>query len=168
MELKLKPYQLLRARDPARVYGDSTFIGEAMSFKTPENTIMIRRVPGHPGTLIELHLEHIVGVQDHKGPWYVHYAIVAGGRSSSFPVDMLRFDQCVPVNFDIHYTGERHAAVLSDTQQTRFLGEVDDFVVAQTSTKRYDPFTVARWSSFLWGCRHFATEELSTGRILAV
>lgn len=171
MELKLAPYQLINACDPARSYEHNHgFIAEAMSFKTPDNTIMVRRVPGHPGTLIELHTDYISGVlpeATRARPWFVHYAIVAGGRSSSFPVDMLRFDQCVPVNFSIKYNGERHIAVI-DQPENNLIGEGEALIVAQTSQKRFDPFTHARWGSFLWGCRQIVTEELATGRRLSI
>lgn len=163
MELKLQPYQLATVRDPARWYNEA-FVGELMSFKTPENTIMVRTVPGHPGTLIEVHIDCIKNVRtlDKNNSWFVHYAIVAGGRNANFPVDMLRYDQCVPVNFKIFYNGERHVAAV-DQPENSLVGQNGDLLVAQVSQKRYEPFTVARWSSFLWGCKHIVTEEYPSG-----
>lgn len=161
MELKLAPYQLVNVQDPARWYAPA-FIGEVMSFKTPDNTVMVRTVPGHPGTLVEVSTEFIKGVYDQSHGWYVHYASVAGGRNSSFPVDMLRYDDCVPVNFVVEYNGERHIAKLQP--ENSLVGKTDSLIVARTSRKRYEPFTVARWSSFLWGCNHFMTEEFPSGK----
>ena len=43
---ELKPYVLVRIQA-----NDYAYIGQLIGFPLPDQTIMVRRVPGHPGTL---------------------------------------------------------------------------------------------------------------------
>lgn len=120
-------------------------------------TVMVRRVPGHPGTLEELPiacLEFDARYAKHK---WVHYAQVAGG--GQFPVDMLRYDCAAPVNFDLvekfpgYIKGEPNADM-----------GLAGLVVAKLSPHR-DPhhpavWTPERWGSFLWWISALKTERL--------
>lgn len=137
----LKPYLLVRVRMP-----DYQYIGETMGFPMPEGTIMVRRVPGHPGTLEELRVTQVEPIDgSHRQRW-VHYARVAGAYS--FPIDMLRRENASPVNFDPE-TGQRLKGVEPDEPLT---------IAKVTDRKIYD-WNEARWSSFGWKCDPFHSER---------
>jgi hypothetical protein len=161
------------------------FIGEVMSFEVPPvyapcsqhtkvdgschdcamNTVgptaMVRRVPGHPGTLVELPVSCLAAVNkaDCK---YIHYAIVNSRTERDdpmFPVDMLRYDCAAPVNFTIR-ADDYHGTIASIADST--FGWGAERVVA-TVSKHRDParaFCRERWGSFLRSIRHIATEVL--------
>lgn len=63
--------------------GDYHYIGQAISYPTPEQTIMVRRVPDDPSTMEEMKISKLSAPGCKYN--YVHYAVV-GGRGS-FPVD---------------------------------------------------------------------------------
>lgn len=143
-----KPYQLAYVQA-----GDYQYIGQVMSRETPDGTYMVRRAPGHPGTLDEVSADKLATLHTGKQV-FVHYAIVAG--RGSFPIDMLRYDQAAPVNFTLdrsHAGGAGCKAVLLD-------GMGDDLIIAQTSTSIRPNWTSARWSSFLWSVRPLQSERL--------
>jgi hypothetical protein len=112
------------------------YIGEVISYETPNHTIMVRRVPGDPTTMEELPVTALNKARSR----YIHYAMVSG--HGCFPSDMLRYDSCVPVNFRIEpaYSGAK--AVLEEGQTA--------FVVARCSDRRTSDYTEARWNSFWW------------------
>lgn len=118
-----------------------------MSFPTPEGTIMVRRVPGFAGTLEEMPVEWLS-----KCDWRtadVHVAAVIGrGR---FPLDMLRHDQCVPVNF-----------TLDDAMRPKIIvGLSDELLIARCmESRRVDAFTKPRWESFGWQLRNVTVESV--------
>src|SRR5512135_980423 len=90
--MKLKPYMLVYVK---RDHGH--YVGEALSFPTPEHTIMVRRIPGHPGTLEEVPLEKIDTITKvPAGRRWIHYATCHG--RGAFPWDMLRYDVAAPLN----------------------------------------------------------------------
>lgn len=151
--MKFKPYQVVIAK---RVVGNFEFeaYGEVMSMRTPAGTYMVRLVPGLPGSLAEIHEDKMRSTSEHVQ--YIHYATVGG--SGSFPLDMLRYDFCQPVNFRVE-ENERYRLKAIVTFQV----EEDALVVAAASSKRYPQWTVARWSSFLWGIRELKTLGLVVG-----
>lgn len=163
MDKKLKPYVLtwIRVDCDSAEGGCYRFIGELMGFPLPptpafqSGSIMVRRVPGHPGTLDEIALDNIEG-EPNKKPRFVHYATVKG--SGQFPVDMLRYDSCAPVNFKLEFDswGKRTRAVLTDPKLC------DELIVADVSSDRRPHWTSARWSSFLWGIKELKTEALQS------
>lgn len=152
---KFKPYDLVYVivRGQHTEDGKRTYIGEAMSFPTPAGTLMVRRVPGHPGTLEEVSLND---VQRLAGPRhrYVHYARLSG--VGKFPTDMLRYASCAPVNFQL--VVDRHgtpaAAELLPDMGTELL-------VAKTSTGAHNVhWCQERWASFLWRLEPVKTERI--------
>lgn len=141
-----KPYQLVTVTEDGYKY-----TGEVMSFVTPEQTIMVRRVPGHPGTLEEMPVSKISPqTYPRKKKLYVHYANVSG--RGSFPVDMLRYDFASPVNFRLVEAtlGRFRAEHLANAQ-----GDDGMLLIATVSDKPWAEdlgvWSPERWSSFLWG-----------------
>lgn len=151
--MKLKPYMLVRVILSGKTsyyeQGKRALVGEVMSFQTPENTVMVRRIPGHPGTLIEV---PVSAIEEIKGGTfrYVQYAVVAG--NGTFPSDMLRYDSCEPVNFDLvdGYSGPKAQLHPGETE----------LIVARPTPSQTPGWTIGRWSSFLWGIRHIRTERI--------
>lgn len=124
----LKPFQFASYKGP---YGNS--ICQIISYPTPDGTIIIRTVPGHSGTLKEVNLKDLSHAEQHYR--WVHYARVEG--SGSFPVDMLRYDCAVPLNFDLEAIDPKFGF------DSRIIAAVSKF-------EERTPFTVDRWRSFLW------------------
>jgi len=141
----LKPGKLVLVSHPGET---RRFHGEVMSFPTPDDTIMVRQFPTFPGTLIEVPLSNIECESKVK---YLNFAYVDG--RGFFPADMLRYDVAVPLNFTIDSDGR---AVLDPIWEgTRLM------VGKATDTKTEQAFTVARWSSFNWGCEPFKQERIT-------
>lgn len=142
-----KPWQLVIVRHPASIGG--CYVGETVSFPTPEGTIMVRRVPGMAATVEEVALDRISPLG--KKRITIHYAVVSG--RGFFPTDMLRYDGAVPVNFSINEEGRAVPEV-----------EGDPLVVANVSTASHREFwTKDRWSSFLWSIRELKSEQFREG-----
>lgn len=158
MKVKFAPYQLVEVtvQDHNAEGGRRRFVGEVMSFVTPEDTIMVRRIPGHPGTLEELPITQLA-IPSRKYR-YVHYAVVKG--NGSFPVDMLRYDSCVPVNFTLEEAYSGMKAKLDPATSA----PGDDLVVADVSEHRLPRFTKERWRSFLWFVKELRTERIGEER----
>lgn len=150
MKPKFKPYQLVWATVNDRVEGGHrSFVAEVMSMPM-DDTVMVRTVPGHPGTLVELSLDALEEMPRHRNYAYVSYAHIGG--SGSFPTDMLRYDQCVPLNFTLVEQGYMIKAV-ADPKHS--LGT--DLYVARAVERRNSlHWTTERWRSFLWGCKEVA------------
>lgn len=142
----LKPWQLVSVTSDGV---GSAYIGEVVSMPTPSNTIMVRKVPGNPGLLEEVHVSACELVE--AGDWHVHYACV-NGPLKSFPTDMLRTDQCVPVSFDIEWENDRGSFVVKKESPTTML------IVAQVVRRRHPQWTPARWNSFGWGLAEMSSE----------
>lgn len=136
---KFKLYEIVLVQHP-----DYVHFGEVLSRTTPNNTYMVRMVPGHPNTLAEIAADKML--HTNGGLKYVHYAAVVG--AGSFPVDMLRYDHCAPLNFDLE-TGKIDPDY-----------GFDERVVARATARKDPQWTTARWSSFLWGIRPLHTEKL--------
>lgn len=142
MRTLYRPGQLVSVSAP-----DYGYTGEAMSFVTPAHTVMVRRVIDHPGTLEEIGIDRLTPLtkEEERRCRWVHYAAVRG--SSSFPVDMLRYDRAAPVNFKLVDNG------LSLTAEVDPSFGWEELVIATCAPTSVDPWTHARWSSFLWGVR---------------
>jgi hypothetical protein len=162
-----KPYQIVvvnRNRLPSGICqgGRYSHFGEVMSFPVPPAspgapvTVMVRRVPGHPGTLEELPIEALSRANRITR---VHYARVAG--VGQFPVDMLRYDFAAPVNFSIDVVGDPGFERVVTTIDPKH-GLDGLWVATAAATRRGgDAFTAARWQSFLW--RVLETKTLPIG-----
>ena len=153
---QFKPYQIVVVVNDGYVH-----FGQVMSYVTPESTVMVRRVPGHPGTLEEMPTTKLREIHDRPAQYrWVHYALVSG--RGSFPVDMLRYDHAAPVNFRIdetHGLGSTHKAVVDPAMG------FEGLMIAALSKNRLPSWTPARWSSFLWGIKPFRTVDLRTDEI---
>jgi hypothetical protein len=155
---KLKPHQLVDVRVKAHAEGgEYHFIGEVISFATPEGTIMVRRIPGQAHTMQEYPLADLTKVEN-RNYRYVHYAAVKG--MGSFPTDQLRYDRCVPVNFHLVKAFSGDKAVIDTTADW----QDGACIVARVSETMVPDWTIARWSSFMWGCRNFRTDKLTGTR----
>jgi hypothetical protein len=140
-----KPYELVWvAEDNDDVpSGKLHYVGQVMSRETPDNSYMVRRVPGHPGTLTEVERESLLQLP--RTSWrlsHVAYAEVSG--RGQFPVDMLRYDACQPVNFDL----VRDDGLLRTKMREGHEGEA--LIVAKACRGGYAGWTHARWESFMW------------------
>lgn len=144
--MEFKPNQFVMVQEEGYAY-----IGEVVSIDLHSQTVQVRRVPGNSDTVEEQPIEKLKYTV--AKPRYVNYAAVAG--HGSFPVDMLRYDWAAPVNFTLvkDELGRDVAKIKP--------GLSDELIVANVSeTMRGEKWTVARWSSFLWGCRPIKTEKL--------
>lgn len=117
-------------------------VGEVLSLPTPDNTLMVRMVPGDETTLREVPIAQLAPVINR--PRYVHYATVRGGRR--FPVDMLRYENAAPANFTIESNGVFDVAVPTVPD--------DRLIVAYASDEAQPQWTSARWRSFGWAIKH--------------
>lgn len=158
MKPLFKPNQLVWVKQPARcTNGVYIYIGEVMSLPFPSNpaavgpdaaqdSIMVRRVPGHSGTLEQQPLDRLVPVLQ-KGFKFVEYCVVSAGRHSEFPVDMLRYDCCAPVNFRVEEKPqEGRTCVVMD----KSFGTEEMMVAKACKTRSGAHWTDARWNSFMW------------------
>jgi len=134
---ELKPYVLVRIQA-----NDYAYIGQLIGFPLPDQTIMVRRVPGHPGTLAQLPIASLEVLANQKAWRWVHYAEVKG--TGSFPVDMLRRETAAPVTFDPD-TGERTK---------------EGFIIAKVTGKRQVLWNAERWASFNWQIKPLCSEQL--------
>jgi len=167
MKPAFKPYQLawVTIRTNNVEGGERRYVGEVMSYPvppvlernaSPEATIMVRRVPGHPATLEELPLSTLAPLDAKMS--FVHYARVRG--AGEFPEDMLRYDSAVNVNF---------ALVPRPTWQggctTRVLPEfgLEGLWIARVTKTQYAGWAIARWNSYLWRLEEKQTEQLKEG-----
>jgi hypothetical protein len=146
--MNMKLYDIVWVRHDAYSH-----YGEIFSRVTPGDTYMVRMVPGHPGTLREISAKQLSPTTG-RIRW-VHYAQIAGPfrdgrapRPGSFPIDMLRRDNCAPLNFNI------------ETMEIDPTFGFDRMVVAKASDRRHALWTHERWQSFLWGVKELRSEEL--------
>jgi len=146
-----KPYQLVHVQDTLptvqRGIRGHHYVAETISMVTPDSTIMIRRVPGFAGTLAEVSTVSLQPCTWRQA--YVHLAEIDG--RGHFPLDMLRHDQCVPVNFTI----------TEDCRAKLIEGLGNKLVVARCKqTRALDAFTVDRWQSFCWNITTIDCEKV--------
>lgn len=138
--MKHKLYAIVLVRHPGYHH-----FGEILSRVTPKGTYMVRMVPGHPGTLREMPGDKLMGTAARIK--YVHYAQVIQGVGV-FPIDMLRYDHCAPLNFD------------PETLKIDPLFGFEHPVVARASDRKDPDWTHERWGSFTWGVQHLSTDKL--------
>ena len=119
--------------------------GQILSRVTPTNTAMVRMVPGHPGTLREMSID--VLHETTISPGFVHYAVVQG--IGSFPVDMLRREGAVPLNFD------------PDTKEFDRSFGTEEFMICKVSELREPNWNEDRWDTFGWQVFETHTEEIA-------
>ena len=137
---------------------------EVMSFITPDNTYMVRRVVSHPGTLEEVHVNRLTPMSWRPGKvTYLEVSSVVNprGRRLPFPVDMLRYDCAAPLNFKLEprIVGGYDTGWEASDVDTSF--GFEGLVVAIASPAgRVVAGTVERWNSFSWGVKYIATEVL--------
>lgn len=141
----LKPWQRVEVQLDGYIV-----IGQLASFPTHDQTIMVRLVPGDPNSLSEVPLKAIL--RPASSFKWVHYAEVYG--KFGFPVDMLRYDSCYPVNFTIAPDGS--------TSPKEGWPEGRLIVAASSTTRSRSPFTKERWQSFSWLCDTIRIEKIGT------
>jgi len=146
MERFYIPYKLMIVEEEGYSY-----VGELMSFKTPENTVMVRRVPGHPGTLEEMPITKL-RVCTFK-PTHVHYAEVDG--KVGFPLDMLRYEMAAPVNFRIIHENQHYSTEIDPS-----FGFEKLVIATCTERKHGTVWTEKRWESFLWRVKPLRTVKI--------
>lgn len=192
MQHKLKPHQLVVVKkDGYHYFGevmshpipvdsarpgtgpDNTVVDIAMATKEGM-TVMVRRVPGFPGTLEEMPVSIIQEqARDARRMNWVHYAQIlpptpATRRPSgslrthlgSFPTDMLRYDFAAPVNFKIEPTVTGDQAVVLPG----FEG-FEGLWIASMSTRRMPSWTPDRWRSFGWTIQPTKTLAYERGAV---
>ena len=143
----LKPYLLVRVQRDGYSH-----IGELMSFPTPEDTIMVRAVPGHSGTMDELPVTAILSIAEGKR-WWIHYANVEG-TTRGFPVDMLRRENAAPVNFEID--AEFSTARIKNGESP------DDLLVIAKASLNIEPlWNTARWESMGWKITEMMSQQVT-------
>jgi hypothetical protein len=145
---KIKLYSLITVAEEGYSY-----IGQVLSLPVPatpefpHGSLMVRRVPGDPTTLEEVSMEKLTLLDNRTfARGFVQYAEIRG--SFSFPVDMLRYDRCAPVNFRLvsrHGTGSVKAESLYSSDAPLLIGRVVE--------RKGEAWTDARWSSFCWGIK---------------
>ena len=142
-KLFLKPYELVVVEEEGYSY-----IGEVISYETPENTIMVRRVPNDPSTMVEMPVAKLKGVTGRYS--HIHYAAVHGrGR---FPIDMLRYDWATPVSFTL------------DSEGYPVLNKGETKLIIATVSHPTRTWTPARWNSFSWGIAELKTLKYVKGK----
>jgi hypothetical protein len=144
--------------EPLGTIPKAIFIGEVVSYPTPDSTIMVRAIPGMPGTMVEVPCDAVI----QSAPSYavIHYAKVAPNLAIGvrlFPVDMLRYDHAVPVNFML--TEEPERAEL-DAWGCEWPTGSPLIVAAASNAKRNSPFHPGQWQSFGWECVPYYVEDL--------
>ena len=148
----LAPHDLVLLTYENPIVGTYYLWAEIISKETPEETIMVRTVPDDPTTMIEVPLDRIRKPNRIK-PKFVKYARVVPGLGS-FPVDMLRYDQCVPVNFALD-------------ENDRVVPQEDDLIIAKCVASNLDQYHPDRWRSFLWAIEPMKVLKLSSHLRLA-
>lgn len=160
-----KPEQLVQVDYRHPTYGVLyTAVGEVMSFQTPDDTLMVRRVPGEPTTLEEMKLVYTsyscnIRTLEYKVSW-VHFAKIKGnGRYSVMPYDMLRYDHAAPFNFHL----EQDEALGDGLVLRRDDPPEQGLIIAKVCAhERQDRWTPERWLSFGWSIEPLATKRIWT------
>jgi hypothetical protein len=158
--MKTKPYTLVdvEVADPFVEQGRRHFVGQVMSFPYLEGlteVVKVRRVPGHPGTLIDVPLRDLSPARG-RSKKFVHYAEVRG--VGTFPSDMLRYDSCVPVNFEVVEDEYGRVRAVPDEEGAPLL-------VADVTDSATPSWTTERWRSFLWTVTPLRTERVEGGTL---
>jgi hypothetical protein len=96
----------------------------------------------------------IVGERLESYPRYVHLAKVTIRKFGSFPIDMLRYDRCMP-------NTETDSGLINISFE-RPRTEPLVVIVRQYSTVKFPPWTTARWQSF--GCEIEPITSMEAGQ----
>jgi hypothetical protein len=134
----LKPWMLVEVK-----HEDYSHIGEVMSLPIPDGTIMVRLVPGHPGTLQELKISQLTALKNQTKRRWIHYAEVSG--KGSFPVGMLSRDHASAVNFNL--------------ETLKIYDVLPKLLVAKVTETKLPNWNIERWESFGWTCKPIHTEK---------
>lgn len=135
---------MIKLYDIVRVtHEDYQHFGEVLSMRTPSETFMVRMIPGHSGTLVEIPVMQLFET-DLRVRW-VHYAQVQG--SGSFPVDMLRRELAAPLEYVIG---------------TKPTGPI---VIGSASSLHKPAWNYMRWESFGWKCQHLRSLRFESGGV---
>jgi hypothetical protein len=127
------------------------FYAEVISHPIGDGTIMVR-VPNEPATLRQVNVSSLQ-TSSRKIKW-IHYAEVRGPLS--FPVDMLRYDNCIPMSFEIEeVAGWRINHKLKEGW--------DKLVVVKGWDQKNPNWTDARWRSFGWSLERMGTVPYKPG-----
>lgn len=168
--MNINPYHLCRVRndEPGDPLRGITYIAEAVSRPTPNNMLIVRAAPGDPQTVRAVPLSAVQSVILEPRTHYVHYAVVSG--PGNFPLDMLRYDCAVPVNFklDVSDTG---TATIGDTWRLevefgvwkRDLQAPHPLVISHCSAHVSPQWAKAAWCSANWGIMGLHTVEIRNG-----
>lgn len=144
-------YSLAWVREQHPVLGTLSYCGQVLSLRTPNGTRMVRRVPGHPGSLCEVPesaLDALTAIEVRQECTHVGYAVVEG--RGAFPVDMLRYEPCVPANFTLHPDTLR--VQVAEMRGARHFGA--DLPLVAAVCGAFGPhWTPERWESFGWRVR---------------
>lgn len=129
--MSFKPYQL--AHLEVEVSTRRRLV-EVISRPTPDNTIMVRMVPGEPTTMLEVKLGELHSRAQNR---YLHIARVTTGFV--FPEDMLRYDNAALYDHTLPEDGgdDRGLPV-----------PPEGLLVYTDSANRKNPWTLDRWNSF--------------------
>jgi hypothetical protein len=158
--MKLKPYDLVWVKVATKhaEQGSYSYIGQVISYEYDSGKIKVRRTPGHSGTMEEQLVTNLSLPTSGPKHRYVEYAEVEG--FGQFPVDMLRYDSCAPVNFaletDDRFEFDRIKAVIDES-----FGFTKTLIVSKASTKASGAhWTPERWKSFGWRIKPFKVEAI--------
>jgi hypothetical protein len=137
MKPNFKPYDLATIQLPT---SERRRTVEVLSYPTPDDTIMVRMVPGDPTTLRE------VKVDDLEPRARQRYCRIARVRCRfDFPEDMLRYDD---------------AALCDPDQSEDFRTDAPVLIYRLTDYKRGTCWTEGRWASFSASIEQVATCDL--------
>lgn len=147
---KFKPHTQAILKHPEQYH----HVCEVLSFPFVDEDnverIMVRRVPGIEVTLEKVPTTWLTPAQAKYK--YIHFAKVWG--TGYFPVDMLRYDACAPMNFDVVTRDESPyiATLLIGGMAEKLFGPefTDAFIVAHATVTKPVFWTGARWESFGW------------------
>lgn len=172
MKSQYKPNQLVWVKQPGYAeQGSYSYIGEVMSYVIPDTTrdarlaqptIMVRRVPGHPGTLEEMPVSQLSALHGTTRYRFVEYVTVLKGVGE-WPVDMLRYDNCAPVNFK--FKANRWGVFCVPEIDPSF-GFEDTIVAKVCRTRTGATWTPERWKSFLYHIRGLKVIPLDDTAVL--
>ena len=152
MKREFKPHDILSLRVKLGGSDWVTYV-EAISYPFGEGKdeeINVRMIPGDPCSMKTVSTADLVRhVEPPKSLW-VQFGEVRG--SGQFPWDMLRYDRCWPVNFDLSFDDhgrcsiemKSHLDLEDDGRNRLFIARVAD------TKKAASTWTYGRWGSFLW------------------
>lgn len=115
-----------------------------------KETINARLLPGEPCTLREINISDIRRMPANDRPrWVHHYEVkpILAGLPTSVPEDMLRFDNAVPLTFQMIDGG----SVLNKGESR--------YIVGRCAMTKSRTIAFARWESFGWTATLLQTQS---------